>query len=78
MFITKNKFSLWFRIQNKLPTREKLFEIGVCKVDICCICGQYAKTHNHLFFYFCVYLKRLIIAAFIWIRVNFRVRNLAQ
>ena len=44
------KFMMWLTVMNKLPTKERLTNIGISDSDLCLICGNHAETLNHLFF----------------------------
>lgn len=46
----KQKLILWVGIQNRLKTKEKLFQYGVCAGNKCCIYGPDVESNNHLFY----------------------------
>ncbi|XP_074305640.1 uncharacterized protein LOC141640860 [Silene latifolia] len=46
----------WIVANGKLLTRDRLFQMGICRDTICCICGTHNESHTHLFFE-CAYSK---------------------
>lgn len=64
-------------VHNRLKTRGKLFQYGVCTDNNCCICGQGIKCHDHLFFD-CIYSQQLLRNVLEWLGIKFRRRNTLQ
>ena len=48
----KTELFLWFALLDKLPTKDRLFSIGLCSLAMnkCVFCGQFGETANHLLF----------------------------
>ncbi|XP_056692000.1 uncharacterized protein [Spinacia oleracea] len=67
--IPKHRFILWMLIWDRLKTRDKLFNYGVCADNLCSFCGDAVETSAHLFFD-CVYNKRFLVALLAWLGLN--------
>lgn len=45
-------FIIWFAIQGRLATKQRLPSWGVVLDDLCCLCRDYPEIVEHLFFYY--------------------------
>ncbi|XP_039002771.1 uncharacterized protein LOC120129314 [Hibiscus syriacus] len=56
MHIPKHSFIAWMAILNRLPTADRLIQMGIGVDDKCRLCSVEAETRNHIFFE-CSYSK---------------------
>ncbi|XP_074305441.1 uncharacterized protein LOC141640608 [Silene latifolia] len=68
--IPKHSLILWLVMNNGINTREKLFRIGCCSSDNCCICEAASETQEHLFFE-CGYSKIIMMQITDWCGMQF-------
>lgn len=69
MSLPKHRFIAWLGIHNKLKSKDKLLQFGVCVANLCYLCGDEVETHRHLFFE-CEFSKQLLIKMLRWIRIT--------
>ncbi|XP_039014141.1 uncharacterized protein LOC120144057 [Hibiscus syriacus] len=49
LHIPKHCLIVWMTIQDRLPTRDRLQNMGINAAALCVNCSNYPKTRNHLF-----------------------------
>ena len=64
-------------IQDRLRTKDKLFQYHISQDNMCCICGNAIESQEH-FFFDCLFSKRLLAALLHWLGINDRRKNLGQ
>ncbi|XP_074277797.1 uncharacterized protein LOC141601416 [Silene latifolia] len=67
--IPKYSLIFWLIRNNGINTREKLFRIGCCNSDSCCICEAALEIQEHLFFE-CGYSKLILGQIKDWCRLQ--------
>ncbi|XP_074300784.1 uncharacterized protein LOC141632104 [Silene latifolia] len=67
--IPKHSLISWHIRNNGINTREKLFRIGCCSSDSCCVCEAAPETQEHMFFE-CGYSKLIMRQIKDWCRLQ--------
>ncbi|XP_021856579.2 uncharacterized protein [Spinacia oleracea] len=67
--IPKHRFTLWVLLLERLKTRDRLFQYGVCVDNLCPLCGISVETCAHLFFD-CVYSRKLLADLMAWLGLS--------
>ncbi|XP_074278518.1 uncharacterized protein LOC141602104 [Silene latifolia] len=57
--LPKHGFMAWIYQHKNMNTKDKLYKLGICSDDTCCICGHQTETMDHIFFA-CDYNKAVI------------------
>ncbi|XP_074304582.1 uncharacterized protein LOC141639327 [Silene latifolia] len=61
----KHAMISWITMNNGLKVKDKLYPIGCCPDNRCCICDTAVETQSHLFFE-CLYSRQIIAAVETW------------
>ncbi|KAJ6901054.1 hypothetical protein NC652_026984 [Populus alba x Populus x berolinensis] len=48
--IPRHSFILWLACRGRLRTMDRLHSVGIITNNTCILCGNYAESHEHLFF----------------------------
>ncbi|XP_056698543.1 uncharacterized protein [Spinacia oleracea] len=67
--IPKYRFTLWVLLLERLKTRDRLFQYGVCADNLCPLCGNYVEICAHLFFD-CVYSRKFLADLMAWLGLS--------
>ncbi|XP_021767724.1 uncharacterized protein LOC110732114 [Chenopodium quinoa] len=67
--IPKHTFINWLSALDRLRTRDKLVQFGVCDSTECLLCGEDVETSNHLFFA-CSYSAKVIDDVAYWLGLH--------
>ncbi|XP_074314435.1 uncharacterized protein LOC141649649 [Silene latifolia] len=66
--LPKHCFLNWLLIRNALNTKDRLYNIGICPDELCCICGADRETISHLFQH-CRYVTEFINSLCLWLNI---------
>ncbi|XP_074301064.1 uncharacterized protein LOC141632414 [Silene latifolia] len=72
--IPKHYFLNWYLMKNALNTKVRLYKIGICPDELCCICGTDKETITHLFQH-CRYVTDVLSSLCSWLQIPMHCGN---
>ncbi|XP_060211613.1 uncharacterized protein LOC132639147 [Lycium barbarum] len=67
----KHSFISWLVMHGRILTRDRLYNMGLCREKDCTLCGNCDETIKHLFFE-CVYSKYCLEEIMKWLQIHGR------